>query len=74
MSNNKGFYDKYVVEKKDGSTSKDADYFVLRLDNDKHARAAALAYAQSIRNENPNLALDIYAKVVKYEWKKNDNT
>lgn len=40
-----------------------AVYFVLRLDEDPHARIAAEAYAESVRNENPQLASDIIAKL-----------
>jgi len=64
-----GLYDKYTVIKKNGDTSPEADYFVLRLDTDTHARAAALAYADSIRSENRNIAMDIYTKLMKYESK-----
>jgi len=42
---------------------KKATYFVLRLDTDPHARAAARAYIQSVRHENPKLAEDIFRKV-----------
>jgi hypothetical protein len=62
-----GIYDKYHVEKKDGTTDPNADYFVLRIDSDSHARKAAIAYAESIKEENPNLAFDIRARVSKYE-------
>ncbi len=40
-----------------------ATYFVLRLDEDPHARVAAVAYAQSIQRENPQLAMDIREKL-----------
>ena len=36
-----------------------ATYFVLRLDEDPHARIAAQAYADSVRAENAELAKDI---------------
>lgn len=61
-----GIYDKYEVQKKDGTTDPEADYFVLRLDSDIHARAAALAYAESVKDQNINLAFDIIARVRKY--------
>jgi len=41
----------------------DAVYFVLRLDADPHARAAARAYADSIEKENPEFAADIRRKL-----------
>jgi hypothetical protein len=64
----KGLYDKYTVVKNDGSiTDSDADYFVLRLDTDPHARIAALAYADSVKAENPNLAFDIFQRVSKID-------
>jgi len=63
----KGIYNKYVVEKTDGTTDPEADYFVLRIDKDVHARRAAIAYADSIKEENPNLAFDIRQRVAKYE-------
>ncbi len=63
----KGFYDKYDVVKKDGNTDPDADYFVLRLDNDQHARIAAYHYALSVKDDNPNLAFDLQRKIIKYE-------
>ena len=70
----KGFYNKYKVTKTDGDTDSDADFFVLRLDTDPHARVAAYHYALSIKEENPNLAFDLQRKIIKYESKKNDNS
>lgn len=61
----KGLYDKYTVVKNDGTTDANADYFVLRLDTDPHAREAALAYARSVQTENVNLAFDIFQRVLK---------
>lgn len=61
-----GLYQKYHITKADGSRiDPDAQYFVLRLDTDMHARTAALAYAKAIREENPALAEDIVALVKK---------
>lgn len=62
-----GIYNKYRVKKIDGTTNPDAEYFVLRLDSDIHARKAAIAYAESIKLENPNLSFDIRERVAKYE-------
>jgi len=70
----KGFYNKYKVTKADGDTDPNADFFVLRLDTDPHARVAAYHYALSIKEENPNLAFDLQRKIIKYESKKNDNS
>jgi hypothetical protein len=41
----------------------EAIYFVLRLDEDPHARKAALAYADSVKAENSVFARDIREKV-----------
>lgn len=55
-----GLHRKYRIEKTDGSpVDAHADYFVLRLDTDKHARHAARTYARSIEHSNPELARDI---------------
>jgi len=55
---------KYLIHKADGSeVDPKAEYFVLRLDKDQHARKAALAYAESIGPENPKLAGDLILKV-----------
>ena len=63
----RGLYDKYEVIKLDSDIDPQADYFVLRMDTDPHARKAAIAYAESIQDENPNLAFDIRKRVAKYE-------
>lgn len=53
-------YSKYTITKVDGSeTNPNAEYFVLRLDTDRHAQAAVLEYARSVASENPELAEDI---------------
>jgi len=63
----RGIYNKYTVHKNDGTEDPRADYFVLRIDSDIHARKAAIAYADSVREDNPNLAFDIRQRVAKYE-------
>lgn len=73
MEGDGGIYDKYHVEKKDGSTDPNADYFVLRLDSDIHARVAALAYAESIKDQNINLSFDIVSRVRKYNNQDNES-
>ena len=40
-------------------------YFVLDMNHDAHARAAALAYAQSCESEYPNLARDLRAMAMR---------
>jgi hypothetical protein len=59
---------KYIIEKVDGSpVDSEAEYFVLRLDKDPHARVAALSYADSVEGDNPVFAADIRNHVTKYE-------
>jgi hypothetical protein len=58
----RGLYGKFRVERTDGRNEprdQAARYFVLDYVGDRHARAALLAYAASIREENPPLAADI---------------
>ena len=62
-----GIYNKYTVTKSAGDGDPSADYFVLRIDSDIHARRAAIAYADSVKEDNPNLAFDIRQRVAKYE-------
>ena len=63
-----GYYGKFRVEKGDGSEiDPNADYFVLRLDTDRHARKAIIAYAQSIWGEDHELAVKLMQKVQWYE-------
>jgi len=60
MSEEKGLYGKYKIEKADGSAvDPKAVYFTLRLDTDRHARAAIRAYVESCREEQPELARDL---------------
>lgn len=55
-----GIFDKYKVEKRDGTPiDPKARYFVLRVDTDRHARAALMMYAESCQDENPQLFQDI---------------
>lgn len=61
-----GWQYKYIVEKVDGSlVDPEAEYFVLRLDKDPHARIAALAYADSVETDNSIFTADIRAHVAK---------
>jgi hypothetical protein len=56
----KGFYRKYKIEKADGSpVDSCAEYFVLRIDTDIHARKALATYAKSVEKENPVFARDL---------------
>jgi len=57
-------YGKYLIDKADGTpTDPHAAYFVLRLDTDPAARAAALAYADACEATAPELAADLRALV-----------
>ena len=57
-----------LYSKADGSKiDPDAKYFVLRVDTDKHAKKALLAYAESVREDNPTLAKDIILEYKLYE-------
>ncbi len=60
-------YNKYDVTKLEGETDPNAEYFVLRLDTDKHALAAVIAYAESIRDDDPELAEDLLERVEFYK-------
>ena len=52
-------FDKYTVTKNEGPTDPDAQYFVLRLDTDHHARVAFAAYAQSIMAEDEDFGAEL---------------
>jgi len=55
-------FGKYTVGKSDGTpVDPQAQYFVLRLDTDPHARVAARAYASSIQSEDPLLSAEMMA-------------
>jgi len=65
-----GLYQKYIITKSDGTpVDPNAQYFVLRLDTDSHARQAALAYARSIGTFNKKLAIDLLLWVTEIEEK-----
>ena len=57
----RGLYRKYRVERLGGTPGKhdECEYFVLDLMHDLHARAALRAYAESCKEEFPNLARDL---------------
>lgn len=58
----------YVIQNADGTPiDKGASFFVLRIDNDPHARKAAMRYATSVFDENPLLAESINQWVRIYE-------
>lgn len=64
--NESGLYTKYLISKADGSpTDPKADYFVLRLDTDPAARAAAYVYAREVEESLPGLAAELLERI---EW------
>ena len=67
MSDDRGIYHKYRVERTDGADDGNADYFILCLNGDAHARNAALAYAESVKDENPRPAFELLARVRNHE-------
>jgi hypothetical protein len=62
----RGLYNKFRVERTDGSSVPGGKheccrYFVLDLDHDRFALQALLAYARACRAERPELAADLFA-------------
>ncbi len=59
-----GLEPRFIIERVDGKPIDPSRRYSMVLDfsgADPHARAAALAYADSVREENPALAADIEA-------------
>lgn len=50
----------------------DADYFVLRLDKDPHARKALVKYAKSVESDNPRFAGDLWQVLGGYDIYKSE--
>lgn len=60
-----GYMEKYIIKKTNGNPiDPNAEYFVLRIDKDPHAKKALRAYADSVRKDNPILATDLYDKLI----------
>lgn len=57
MSDNRGVYIKYLVERTDGKPM--GPCFILEYEKDRHARTALSAYADSCAEDNPALAADL---------------
>ena len=56
----RGLYEKYVITRRDGvPLHPEAEYFVLRIDNDSAARVALRVYAKQIKLDNEELAKDL---------------
>jgi len=65
---NLGLYNKFYIERTDdrdliGGDRENAEYLVLDLTYDPHARVAAVAYAKAVETEYPLLARDILDKL-----------
>lgn len=55
-----GLKTKYIIQKTNGNpVDPEAKYFVLRYDKDPHAKWALECYAESVQEDNPELARDI---------------
>ena len=68
MNESKGLYGKYKIEKVDGTPiDPEADYFVLRLDKDPHARTAAIAYSDACFFDNQALSGDLLDRINEIE-------
>jgi len=69
MPTKKGIYNKFTVVRVDGQDMLDddkhyqCDYFVLDLTHDRHALPALHAYAKSVMDEKPELAIDLLSFV-----------
>ncbi len=60
MSDGRGLYPKYSVQRADASVRHpDCEYFVLDVTHDPHAVPALMAYALSASEERPALAADL---------------
>lgn len=64
IKQNLGLYEKYYVERTDGSSRhggkhERCDYFVLDLTHDRYALSALRAYAEACEAEYPRLAADL---------------
>lgn len=62
-------YRKYVISKANGQpVDPKADYFVLRLDTDPAARAAAYIYAREVEKDFPELAQELIDRCERYDF------
>jgi len=74
MGEQRGLYGKYRIEKADGSpVDPRAMYFTIRLDTDPFARAAARAYIEACREQEPELARDLERLLMEVEGEKSDS-
>lgn len=57
-------FNKYVIKKSNGTpVDPTAEYFVLRIDSDPHARAALRAYAESVKENDEKFSNELKAWV-----------
>lgn len=71
MSEQRGLYGKFIIEKANGEPlDPEAQYFVLNYAQDPHARAALRAYAKSVQSENPDLARDLRIEVLEHSTRR----
>lgn len=62
-----GWKDKYIISKTSGKpVDPKARYFVLRYDQDPHARVALAAYAESVQRDNSLLAGDVRKRLRRF--------
>jgi len=61
-------YTKFEIRYADGRPiPEEAEYFVLRIDDDPHARQAMLTYADEVSWENPRFGAAIRKWIMHYE-------
>lgn len=65
----RGLYTKYILKSNGACVDPKAEYFILRLDTDKHAREAVLKYADLIKDTNSLFSDDLIWWVNKIEEK-----
>lgn len=71
MSNDRGIYGKFKIERTDGQSARGrkhemCSYFVLDLTHDPHAIPAILAYAESCEADFPRLAVDLRTRARRF--------
>lgn len=74
MDKSRGLYNKFIVERTDGTSEIDGkhhncEYFVLDMDHDPFARAAIEAYANACEADHPLLAQDLRNKYLNNQTK-----
>lgn len=65
MRDMKGYYDKFIVTRRDTGEEVTGFKFTLLPDHDEHAAAALRAYADLCETDNPGLAADLRAELEK---------